>query len=108
MTFFVEANPDEMEESLELWLKLFSNLDGYIEKAKDKISPDFLPTYWEDDDPEMTEEEFKKRLSLESLSAFHGHVVTLDFSDDGMFGGHTLGATSVDEGKTFAEVEMLG
>ena len=83
MTLSIEAFPDEMEETIELWLKVFRNLERYIEESKDIISRDFLPIYREDDDSDVTEEEFKKRLSIENLSAYRGHVVALDFSDDG-------------------------
>lgn len=101
-----ESSPEQFEETLEVGVKIFDHLDEYIEKAKEAICKDFLPVYREDDDPDMTEKAFKDNLSLVSVGAFMGNVMTLDFNDKGMLGGHTLGANSLDKGETFTETEM--
>lgn len=106
ISFCAESMPEQFEETLMLGVKAFSNLDEYVEKGKDAICKDFLPVYREDDDPDMTEEAFKDKLLLVSVGAFSGSVITVDFCDSGMIGGHVLGANSLDKGETFTETEM--
>lgn len=89
-----------------LGVKAFNDLGRYVEKAKNKICQDFLPVYQEDDDPDITEEAFKNKLSLVSIGVFHGSVLSLNFYEEGMFGGHILGVNSLNKGETFTETEM--
>ncbi|MEE9327560.1 MAG: DUF2262 domain-containing protein [Cocleimonas sp.] len=108
LSFYARSVSEEFEESLELGLQVFQNLDKYTNKAQNKICEDLLPAYLEnrvDDEPELTQEEFKKNLTLSSIGIYSGKVVSIGFSDNGMFGGHELDANSLDKGETFTETQ---
>lgn len=110
ITFFAESMPETFEETLLLGIKAFENLEEYVKKAKEQISQDFLASYKEDwcdeEAPVISKEEFKARLTLGSIGVHNGNVLGLDFHDDEMFGGHMLGADSLDKGETFTETDM--
>lgn len=111
VNFDATSEHEHFEATLSLAVKAFENLDTYISKAKEKICHVCLPLYLEDkedDEPELNEEEYKGKLSLAGVSAFHENTMILDFHDESTPYGHLLSATSLDKGKIFTDVEAVG
>lgn len=87
------------------------DLDALVVRARDAVVAKMLPlknASWLVEGEEMlTEDQFRKRVSLKSLEALGSGMLTLCFGDDEMFGGHALLLTVGADGRLW-EPELFG
>lgn len=87
------------------------NLDDLLVRARDAVVAKMLPLKnesWLDEGEEvLTEDQFRKRVSLKSLEALGSGMLTLSFADDDMFGGHAVQLTVGADGRMW-EPELHG
>lgn len=107
--FSANSVPEQFEETLDLAIKVFNDLEENVAKAQDLICKVYWPIYkehWADDDIDITENEFMDKLTLITLNVWDRSRVGLDFCEAGLLGGHPLGAISLDKGQCFTEADM--
>jgi hypothetical protein len=64
--------------------------------------------YVEVSNPELTEEEFKSRLTLTDVSVYGDRSVSLSYDNDDLFAGHAIVLTSVTPACRNFHVELVG
>ena len=64
--------------------------------------------YVEVSNPELTEEEFKSRLTLTNVSVYGDRSVSLSYDNDDLFAGHEIVLTSVTTACRNFHVELAG
>lgn len=107
------VDPDDEDIDVTLWLakKFLSKLEEYQAKAKNKLLEEMFDQYNEDwrqqNEPLLTKEEFLDKLTLVHIWFLGSDSVDFMYSDDGMFGGHSLIPQSFD-GENFTYVQMYG
>lgn len=107
--------PDDvaLETTIDLANKMLSNLEVYENKARQKIITDFLDTYnesWRDEsqgEPAMDETTFSTHLNLVHIWCLSADCFDFYFSENGLFGHHSLIAESFD-GENFESSTMFG
>jgi hypothetical protein len=70
-------------------------LDVYNENWREYDETDEDGEYVEVSNPELTEEEFKSRLTLTNVSVYGDSSVSLSYDNDDLFWGHAIILTSV-------------
>jgi hypothetical protein len=111
----ISIDPDDvdLEKTSALANKIMSNFELYEAKARKRIVLNYLDNYnenWreeEDDEPELTESEFSQNLILYSIAFLSDASVDIFYSENGMFGNHSLIAQSFD-GENFENATMYG
>lgn len=107
------VDPDSEELDVTMWLaeKFLTSLEIYEAKAKAKLLEDMFEQYNDDwrqeDQPKLTKDEFIQKLTLVHIWFLGSDSVDFMYSDDGMFGGHSLIPQSFD-GENFTYVQMYG
>lgn len=111
----ISINPDdvEIEKTIGLANKIIEKFELYESKAKEIIIQEYLENYndnWRDEDegePELDEKSFSKNLTLRSISFLSDSSVDFLYSENRMFGNHSLIAQSFD-GENFKDAIMYG
>jgi hypothetical protein len=111
----ISIDPDgvDLSKTIALANKIMSNFELYETKARKRIVLNYLDNYnenWrdeEDDEPELNESEFSENLTLNSISFLSDASVDIFYSENGMFGNHSLVAQSFD-GENFETATMYG
>jgi hypothetical protein len=111
----ISIDPDDvdLDKTIALANKIISNFELYETKARKRIVLNYLDNYnenWrdeEDDEPELNESEFSENLTLYSISFLSDASVDIFYSENGMFGNHSLIAQSFD-GENFENATMYG
>lgn len=109
----VLIDPDDMELEITIALanKIIGNFSKYEFNARKKIIEDFLDNYnenWrEENEPEIDENTFNQNLSLSSMAFLSDSCIDFYYSENGLFGDHTLVAQSFD-GENFNDTDIQG
>nr|WP_199002247.1 DUF2262 domain-containing protein [Flavobacterium sp. ASV13] len=111
----ISLDPDdvEIEKTIELANKIMGNFDFYEKKARQKIIEEYLNSYNEDwreeeeGEVKLDEKSFSKNLTLKSVSFLSDSCIDFFYSENGMFGNHSLIAQSFD-GENFDDATMFG
>ena len=111
----ISIDPDdvELENTIDLANKIVGNFELYESKARKIIIEEYLENYnenWRDEDEgeaELTEKEFSENLTLRSINFLSDSSVDFFYSENGMFGNHSLIAQSFD-GENFEDTTMYG
>ncbi len=109
----ISLDPDDLrlEETLILANKNLKDFTKYESQAKDIIAEEFLENYnenWkEDEGPILSKEEFLSNLILNGINFLSNECVDIFYSENGMFGDHSLITQSTDE-EHFNDVIMFG
>lgn len=109
----ISLDPDdlEMKSTLALATKFLQNLEDYEERAVSKIVDEFFDNYndnWRnDDEPRLTEQEFKSKLKFTGINFLSDELVDFFYEENGMFGYHSLIA-QVFDGESFSDATMFG
>jgi hypothetical protein len=111
----ISIDPDDVdiEKTIELANKIIGNFKFYEANAKRKIIDEYLENYnknWrvkEDGDPELDEKTFGEKLTLTSISFMSSTSIDFFYSENGIFGNHSLIAQSLD-GESFSYTTMFG
>jgi hypothetical protein len=87
---YPEANLEQLGK------QAIEKVDSNWNLIQDNIANSLLDTYneaWADDEegyPELSREEFLKRIDLETIELMDEGALTIYFSDAGLFGGHWI------------------
>ncbi|MBW1297654.1 DUF2262 domain-containing protein [Aquimarina litoralis] len=111
----LRLDPDDVsiEETLSLANRLLNNFELYEKKATDTIVKSFLDNYnenWADDEdgfPQLDEKAFRNNLELKGINLLSKDSIDIFYSENGMFGNHSLIAQSFD-GENFDDATMYG
>ena len=111
----ISLDPDdvEIEKTIGLANKIIGNFEFYEGNARRKIIEEYLENYndnWRDEEegePELDEKTFSKNLTLTSVSFLSDSSIDFFYSENGMFGNHSLIAQSFD-GENFDYTTMYG
>ena len=111
----ISLDPDdvEIEKTIELANKIIGNFEFYEGNARRKIVEEYLENYndnWRDEEegePELDEKAFSKNLTLTSISFLSDSSIDFFYSENGMYGNHSLIAQSFD-GENFDDTTMYG
>lgn len=109
----VSIDPDdiELEITIALGNKIIADFNNYEFNARKKIIEDFLDIYnenWsEENEPEIDENTFNQNLSLSSIAFLSDSCIDFYYSENGLFGDHSLVAQSFD-GENFSDTDMQG
>lgn len=111
----ISINPDdvEIEETIKLANKIIVKFELYESKARKIIIQEYLENYndnWRDEDenePELDEKSFSANLTLNSIAFLSDSSADFFYSENGMFGNHSLIAQSFD-GENFEHTTMYG
>ena len=109
----ISISPDDIpiEETLKLAKKFLSKLELYETKSLERVSEEYLPIYnedWRQDSaPILSKKEFFSNFTLIGLGFLSNDIVHFYFSENGMFGNHSIIPTSFD-GENFTYVDMYG
>ena len=111
----ISIDPDdvELEKTIHLANKIIGKFDLYESKARKIIIQEYLKKYndnWRDDEegePELNEKSFSENLTLKSVAFLSDSSVDFFYSENGMFGNHSLIAQSFD-GENFEDATMYG
>lgn len=109
--FTLDPDDASMNDTIKLANKLLNNFELYKKRAVTIIVKDFLDIYnnsWADDEfPILNEAGFVKNLKLTGIHFLSKDCIDLFFSENGMFGNHSLIAQSFD-GEHFNDSTMYG
>jgi hypothetical protein len=83
-------------------------LDLYNENWREYAETDEDGEEMEVSNPELTEEEFKSRLTLTNVSVYGDSSVSLSYDNDDLFAGHEIILTSVTTACRNFHVELVG
>lgn len=110
----ISIDPDdvEIEKTIELSNKIIDNFSFYENSARQKIINDYLENYnenWRDEEEgvELDQNAFSNNLTLKSISFLSDSSIDFFYSENGMFGNHSLIAQSFD-GENFDYTTMYG
>ncbi len=111
----LRLDPDDVsiEETILLANKFLGKFEFYEKKAKDVIIRNFLDNYnenWADDEdgfPQLDEQGFRNNLELNGINFLSKDSIDIFYSENGMFGNHSLIAQSFD-GENFDDSTMYG
>jgi hypothetical protein len=111
----IALTPDDVaiETTIVLANKILSNFQFYEKNARQKIIADFLADYNENardktkGEPEMDEKKFDANLSLAHIWFLSADGIEFFYSENGLFGHHSLIAQSFD-GENFDSTTMHG
>ena len=111
----ISINPDdvELERTIELANKILGNFEFYEYNAREKIIEKFFDIYneeWMDEEegfPELDKKTFGDNLILTSILFMSDSSIDFFYSENGMFGNHSLIAQSFD-GENFRDATMFG
>lgn len=107
------VDPEDEDIEVTLWLaeKFLSKLEEFEASAKAKLFEEMFGEYneeWrQEKDPILSEDTFLQKLTLVHIWFLGSDSVDFMYSEDGMFGGHSLIAQSFD-GETYTNVQMYG
>lgn len=108
---FIDLDDVDLEKIIELANKIISKFELYESKAREKIIQDYLEIYnnnWRDEENghnELDEKSFGENLKLSCIGFSFASCVDFYYSENGMFGNHSLIAKSYD-GENFEEATM--
>ncbi len=111
----LRLDPDDVsiDDTLILANRIIEDFKNYLKKAEDVIVKDFLDNYnenWSDIEngyPKLNELEFRDNLELNGINFLSKDCVDIFFTENGMFGNHSLIAQSFD-GVNFEDSTMFG
>lgn len=109
----IDPDDVEIEKTINLANKIIGNYERYESKARKIIIQEYLENYndnWrdeEDGEPELDEKAFSKNLTLTSITFLSSSSIDFFYSENGMFGNHSLIAQSFD-GENFDDTTMYG
>jgi hypothetical protein len=107
----IDPDDEELEKTIALANKTIGEFNNYESKARRKIIEDFLDNYnenWRDkNEPEIDEKSFNQNLNLTSIAFLADSCIDFYYSENGLFGNHSLVAQSFD-GENFNDTEMQG
>ena len=87
--------------------RVFDQAAEWDTRARNLAAKDLLTTAneWRDDsEPPLTADDFRRRMTLESVTVHLGPYIQFYFNDGGLFAGHTIIATfDEEEGESWAE-----
>ena len=132
-TIRVKIIPDQPDErtvadAAAFARRIVAALDDHDRRARDAAALALLDTYndnWRDDDdddddddderigpggsaPPLSAAAFVQRLTLYALNVANNESADLFYSDDGMFGGHSVVVGTSDGGATWPDADLVG
>ena len=94
ISFIVDLDESEVLRVVEDAKKLCKNLYSWIEKAKEYAVDELLDlkndSWLEEEEEELTPEEFKSRMFLETISFYDDGDFDFWHNDGGLFRGHSI------------------
>lgn len=111
LKILIAPDDADIEDTMKLANKVLADLQTYETKAREKIIEDYLDVYndnWTDENnPELNEQEFSDNLTLTNASFGGEDSMEFYYTENDMFGGHSLIAISFD-GENFEDVTLFG
>lgn len=101
--------PGEVQAALTIAHRLWQTQDGWDQRIRDCAARILLPlkneSWLGEDDPEVTADQFKQRMQLESVTVHPDGSLEFSHSDGELFYGHSIQVTgSISKGPTDAEI----
>jgi len=111
VTLTVSPDGEPIQKTLELARKFLIKLEKYEAKALDRVSKEYLSIYNEDwrneNEPTLSGADFLANLKLTHIWFLSTSNVDFYFSENGMFGNHTIIPQAFD-GENFTHIDMYG
>ncbi len=106
-----EDNGETANQALEVFERCTADIAGFDARIRREIAADSCKNYndvWrQDDQPELTEEQFAQRLEIIGIYCFSDGTMCVDYSDDNMFWGHMVQARLEADG-SMSETVLVG
>lgn len=94
ISFIIDLEDSEINRVIDDAKKLCKNLVNWIEKAREYAVDELLDlkneSWLEEDEAEITPEEFKGRMRLETISFYDDGDFDFWHNDGGLFWGHSI------------------
>ena len=106
---FALEDPAELENALKVANTLWDDQQGWQQRAVDFAIEELLPIkneHWlEGGEPDVTADEFKRRMAIVSISAYPDGEFEFWFNDGDLFWGHAIQVSgNLTDGLTYADI----
>lgn len=91
---YLSCEPEDAEQALKYLEQMYTDQKQWDKKMRDFIVDELLSTAndWlsDGDEPEITGEEFARRITISSIEMYDDGSFTIYFDDDDIFAGHSI------------------